>query len=66
MTAEAFEALIARQTPDAEKRARADFVIDTSGSVEDARRQVRRILAEVTAAGWRSKGDLEGPSERPH
>jgi dephospho-CoA kinase len=41
------EALIARQMPDAEKRRRADFVVDTSKGIEDARRQVREILAAV-------------------
>lgn len=37
--------LLARQMPDAEKRERADFVIDTGGSLAETRAQVDRILA---------------------
>jgi dephospho-CoA kinase len=47
MTAEAYEAILARQTPDAEKRARADHVVDTGGSKDHARAQVATILAEL-------------------
>ena len=42
-----FAAILAAQTPDGEKRARADFVIDTGVSIEDARRQVQAVLAAL-------------------
>jgi dephospho-CoA kinase len=54
MTPEKFETLLARQLPDAEKRARADFVLETDKGLAVARGEVRRIMAEVTAPGWRS------------
>lgn len=47
MTAARLEALLARQMPDAEKRARADFVVDTGGSLADSEAQVEAILAKV-------------------
>jgi dephospho-CoA kinase len=47
MTAETLDAILARQTPDAEKRRRADFVVDTSHGLEPVRVQIRDILAEV-------------------
>ena len=45
MTAEKFERILARQMPDSEKRARADFIISTAGPIEETRQAVRRILA---------------------
>jgi dephospho-CoA kinase len=47
MTPQRFAAILAAQTPDAEKRRRADFVVDTSRGFDAARAQVRDILAHV-------------------
>jgi dephospho-CoA kinase len=47
MTQEKFDALLARQMPDSEKRRRADFVVDTSRGFDAARAQVREILRAV-------------------
>lgn len=46
MSAPEFETILARQVPDAEKRARADYVIETD-TMDHARAQVRAILAEI-------------------
>jgi dephospho-CoA kinase len=61
MTEDALAAILAKQTPDAEKRARADYVIDTGQSREHARDQVRAILRELTGD---KAGDIGG--ERAH
>ncbi len=47
MTQEKFDAILARQTQDAEKRARADFVLDTSGSFDGLRRQVNDVIEKL-------------------
>ncbi|GAB1717763.1 MAG: dephospho-CoA kinase [Nitrobacter sp.] len=47
MTAEKLDAILARQLPDAEKRRRADFVVDTSHGLDHARAQIREILAQA-------------------
>lgn len=52
MTRERFEAILARQTPDAEKRRRADFLIDTGRGLDVAREQVRQIVGTVLDASW--------------
>jgi dephospho-CoA kinase len=47
MTDEALDAILARQMPDAEKRKRADFVVDTSHGLDPVRARIRDILAEA-------------------
>jgi dephospho-CoA kinase len=47
MTEEKFAALLAKQMPDAEKRRRADFLVDSSQGYDSARAQVRAILRAV-------------------
>jgi len=47
MTGEKLDAILARQLPDAEKRKRADFVVDTSHGLEPVRARIRDILAEA-------------------
>ena len=52
MTRERFGAILARQMPDAEKRMRADFVIDTGRGMEAARAEVEAIVAAVLDPSW--------------
>ncbi|WP_375248952.1 dephospho-CoA kinase [Sphingomonas sp.] len=48
MTPAKFDAILARQLPDAAKRARADVVIPTDGSLDATRAAVRDVIACVT------------------
>jgi dephospho-CoA kinase len=50
MTIEKFEHIISLQMPDAEKRKRADFVIDTGTSIADTREQVRTLIKKLRAS----------------
>ncbi len=49
MTAEKFDGLLGRQMSDADKRAKADFIVYTDKGLEDARKQVHQILQTLNA-----------------
>lgn len=53
MTVAKLDSILARQTPDAEKRARADFVIDTGADLSTTETQVRDIIACLRVDGGR-------------
>ncbi|CAN7587831.1 dephospho-CoA kinase [Aminobacter sp. LjRoot7] len=48
MTEQKFEAILAKQVPDAEKRKLADYIVDTGNGLEPARAAVQAIIAELT------------------
>ena len=58
------DAILARQMADAEKRARAHFIVDTSRGFDAAREQVREIVAALKRPDWRER--LAAPDERAH
>lgn len=67
MTHERFDAILERQTPDAEKRRRADFIVDTGHGLEAARARVTEIVGTVLDPSWTPpRRSLSQPSEAPH
>lgn len=67
MTVEKLEAILAKQTPDAEKRKRADFVIDTGKGLEAARAQVHEVIAAMRDPARRpSRRGVEGQPKAGH
>jgi dephospho-CoA kinase len=55
MTPDKFAGLLEKQVPDAQKRARADFIVDSGHGVEPAREQMRQILREVATLPKKQK-----------
>lgn len=49
MTPDKLDHILARQVPDSEKRAKADFVVDTGQGLDHAYGQVRKIIEEIRA-----------------
>jgi len=67
MTRERLDAILSRQTPDAEKRVRADFIVDTAGGIDAARRQVAAIVGTVLDPAWKpARSRLSPAPEAPH
>ena len=60
MTAEKFAVIVARQTPDAEKRARADFVIASDVSLAETLRRVREIVKMLEARAVPDRPSADG------
>lgn len=65
MTTERFGAILARQLPDAEKRRRADFIVETGHGLDAARQAVRDIVATVLAPDWSSPRRALSPDAEP-
>jgi len=67
MTQDRFAAILERQTPDAEKRRRADFVVDTGQGLDPARAAVREIVKTVLSPDWVApRRTLSSRDEAPH
>lgn len=54
MTPEKLDVILSRQTPDADKRARADFVVDTGTTLDETRAQIESIVARLSGQKGRA------------
>ncbi len=57
MSAAHFEAIVAKQIPDEQKKHAADFIIDTSLGLDHAKAQVREIVETISDGNWQSHRD---------
>ena len=64
MTLERFDAILARQWPDAVKCERADFIVDTSRGIEAARSQVEAVVARVRRRDFTPRVGVEPGLDR--
>lgn len=55
MTVEKFESILKRQVPDSEKRARADYIVDTGKGFDNARHAVGAIIADIQTRGRKQR-----------
>ena len=65
MTPERFADILTRQTPDADKRARADFIIESHKGLDHARDQVRAVVDTVLKPGWMGRRGIPSAGETP-
>jgi dephospho-CoA kinase len=64
MTADKLEHLLARQLPDAERRARADFVVDSGTTIKDMRIEIDRLIESLKSREGRVMDRLRRKDER--
>jgi dephospho-CoA kinase len=65
MTEERFAAILAAQMPDAEKRRRADVIIETGQGLAAARNQVRQLVDRIASGAFKPKSKAKAQKDSP-